>query len=83
MSSWLVESYWPPAAGSPDLAAERLRTLVGTDGSRAARLVGGVHLPGDEIMLWRFEADEPDTIRQQMDAAGITYERIVEAVETS
>ena len=78
MTAWLVESYWPTVAGPPDLGAARLR---GAEVERGVRLVGVVHVPADEMALWRFEAPAVDVLRSALEAAGVTYERIVEVVD--
>jgi hypothetical protein len=77
MPTWLVESYWPAAAGTPESAADRLRQLAPPD----VRLIGVVHVPGDEMALWRLEAVDRDTAAAACEEAAITFERIVEIVD--
>jgi len=77
MPTWLVESYWPAAAGTPESAADRLRQLATSD----VRLIGVVHVPGDEMALWRLEAVDRATAEAACAEAAITFERIVEIVE--
>jgi hypothetical protein len=76
MTAWLVESYWPAGLGSTDTAAARIRS-VGAD----VRLIGIVHVPADEMALWRIEAADPELVRGVLDAADVMFERIVEIVD--
>ncbi|MBA2721164.1 MAG: hypothetical protein H0U52_18270 [Chloroflexi bacterium] len=78
MTAWLVESYWPTALGSPDPVAARLRAIAVDAGMR---LVGVVHVPADEMALWRFDAPAADVVRLALQAAGLTFERIVAVVD--
>lgn len=78
MTAWLVESYWPTSLGSPDPVAARLRT-VGVEAG--THLVGVVHVLEDEMALWRFDAPAADDVRSALDAAGVTFERIVAVVD--
>jgi hypothetical protein len=78
MTGWLVESYWPAALGSPRQVAARLRAVALGSG---LSLVGVVHVPEDEMALWRIEAAAADDVRSAMDAAGVTFERIVAVVD--
>ena len=77
MPTWLVESYWPATAGTPEAAADRLRDLSGPD----VRLVGVVHVPGDEMALWRLEAVDRAAAEAACRHAGVAFERIVEIVD--
>jgi hypothetical protein len=78
--SWLVESYWPPAAGSPDVAAARVHAVAGR---HAVRLAGVIHVPRDEMALWRFEGIDPSAIEATCHDAQVTFERIVEVVDVA
>ena len=78
MPTWLVESYWPATAGAPESAADRLRQRATSSG---VRLIGVVHVPGDEMALWRLEAIDRDTAAAACQQAAITFERIVEIVD--
>jgi hypothetical protein len=77
MPAWLVESYWPPATGSPDAVADRIHALAEAN----VRLVGVVHVPADEMALWRFEARDRAGVESLCAAAGVRFERIVEVVD--
>lgn len=77
MPTWLVESYWPATAGTPESAADRLRDLARPD----ARLIGVVHVPSDEMALWRLEAVDQEAAATACQQAAIAFERIVEIVE--
>ena len=78
MTAWLVESYWPKALGSPDPVAARLRAIAVDTGMR---LMGVVHVPEDEMALWRFDAPAADAVRLALQAAGVTFERILAVVD--
>ena len=77
MPTWLVESYWPAAAGTPESAAERLRQVTASE----TRLIGVVHVPGDEMALWRLEAVDHEAAAAACRQAAIAFERIVEIVD--
>lgn len=77
MTTWLVESYWPAAAGAPESAAERFHQIASSD----ARLLGVVHVPGDEMALWRLEAVDAAAAEAACRQAAIAFERIVEIVD--
>lgn len=78
MPTWLVESYWPTAAGSPDPAAGRLLRAAETLGGA---FVGVVHIPNDEMALWRVEAAAPDAVAAIFAAAEVEFHRVVEVVD--
>ena len=80
MRSWLVESYWPPHAGSPDAAAGRIHAAAAR---HAVRLAGVVHVPGDEMALWRFEGIDRTAIQAACQDAEVSFERIVEVVDVA
>jgi hypothetical protein len=48
---------------------------------RQIRFVRSTFLPTDEVGFFVFEAEIADVVRDLAARAGITYERIVEAVE--
>lgn len=77
MPAWLAESYWSPATGSPDSVADHIRAVAEAD----VRLVGVVHVPADEMALWRFEAHDRARVEAVCTLAGLRFERIVEIVD--
>ena len=77
MATWLVESYWPTAAGSPDSAADRFRRTAGEH----ARLIGVVQVPADELALWRVDAPDVAMVELACRRAEIPFGRIVEIVD--
>jgi hypothetical protein len=83
MPSYLVESYLPhgrsdelPAAAARARGAARALS----DEGKRVRYVRSALLPGDELCLHLFEADSPALVSEVSELAGITAERVVEAV---
>ena len=83
MPSYLVESYLP-RGGAEELEAAAARA---SDAARALSLQGrrvrylrSALLPGDELCLHLFEADSAALATAASELAGITAERVVEAV---
>lgn len=74
MESYLADS--TTAVG--DARAQAQRTAEVGDGVRYLRTT---FLPGDETILHLFEAPSIEALREAGRAAGLPYERIVEAVE--
>jgi hypothetical protein len=82
--SYVVEAYVSSLEGGRlDDAAERAReaaAALAAEG-RQIRFVRSTFLPTDEVGFFVFEAEIADVVRELAARAGITYERIVEAVE--
>lgn len=83
MPSYLVESYVPhgrseevQAAAARARSAARALSAVG----KRVRHVRSALLPGDELCLHLFEADSATVVGEASELAGITVERVVEAV---
>ena len=47
---------------------------------RSVRYLRALHLPGDELCLYLFEASSPDLVAEAVTAAGLRHIRVVEAV---
>ena len=84
MPSYVVEAYVSSLEGGRlDDTAERAReaaAALAAEG-RQIRFVRSTFLPTDEVGFFVFEAEIADVVRELAARAGITYERIVEAVE--
>ena len=87
MPTFLVERYapgpWPALPGTPH------RSAVAEAGSGTARegavpgavrLVLSAAIPSDEIVLGLFEAPTQDALAAELDARGLPFIRIVEAL---
>lgn len=83
MPSYLVESYLPHG-GSEELGATSARACRAARalsvGGRRVRYLRSALLPGDELCLHMFEADSAALVSEASELAGITAERVVEAV---
>jgi len=73
MPEYLVELY---TVTDPD-AADLARLGDGT----AVRYVLSILIPGDETFLHLVEADSPERVAEAFERAGLTADRIVEAVD--
>ena len=79
MTTFIVESYVADADAADAEQRARLAAEVGT----GVRYVRSTFLPGDETVLHAFEADSAAALQQAVRAAGLPYDRIVEAVEAA
>src|SRR5436190_20868352 len=82
--TYVVECYLPgiddaAVQRAVDGAAGEVRRL----GSKAAGVeyLGALLMAIDEVVLHAFRADGPELVRQVSEAAGLSFERIVESVE--
>ena len=73
MPEYLVELY---TVTDPD-AADLARLGDGT----AVRNLRSILIPGDETCLHLVEADSPERVAEAFERAGLTADRIVEAVD--
>lgn len=83
MPSYLVESYLPRArADELRDAAERARLAAEALASegRAVRYLRSTFLPVDEVCLYLLEAESAEVAGEAMERAGISFERVVEAL---
>jgi hypothetical protein len=83
MPSYLVESYLP-RGGAEELEAAAVRASGAARAlslqGRRVRYLRSALLPGDELCLHLFEADSAALVSAASELAGITAERVVEAV---
>jgi hypothetical protein len=81
--TYLAEAYMPRGTGSGlEAVAGRLAAACAAVSRprRAVRYLRALHLPGDELCLYLFEASSPDLVTAAVTGAGLRYIRIVEAV---
>jgi hypothetical protein len=86
MPSYLVESYVPRArADELRDAAEHARmaaAALAAEG-RVVRYLRSTFLPLDEVCLYLLEAESAAVAGEAMERAGISFERVVEALPVS
>jgi hypothetical protein len=81
VTSFLVETYAPT---STVLAEAEVRARRAAELARAetpVRYIRSIFVPDDEMCLHMFEAPSAEALREASDRAGLSPERIVEAVE--
>jgi hypothetical protein len=79
MPTYLLESYGPDRDDT--LADARRRATRTAEGGVDVRYLHTTFLPGEQTLLHVFEAASLDALDQAAGRAGLSYERIVEAVE--
>jgi hypothetical protein len=81
---YLAELYLPSRDARERRAvirkAERAGVKLAQDGAQV-RLVRSVTVPGDEMCLLFFEADSRDAVVRLGEAAGLSFDRVIEAVD--
>jgi hypothetical protein len=84
MTGFLVEVYTPAVAALAEIQ-ERARTAATelSEAGRPARYVRSIVVPGDETCFHLFEAASAEVVLEASRRAGISPQRIVEAVETN
>ena len=80
MAYFVVERYWPGVSGA-DLAplGEVLRRTADEAGAEV-RYLGSVLLVDDNVVQCRFEGVDADAVRRLNDAAGVRYDRVLQAL---
>jgi hypothetical protein len=83
-ATFLVEHYWPGVeAGSSRATAERVRASAAELAASGAA-IGFVHatlVPDEEVVFCVIRADSRSTVEETYRRAGVTFDRIVDAVE--
>lgn len=84
MTGFLVEVYTPAVAALAEIQ-ERARTAATelSESGKPARYVRSIVVPGDETCFHLFEAASAEVVLEASRRAGISPQRIVEAVETN
>lgn len=78
---FLVESYVASSSDAFDDACEKARRTAGE--GRGVRYVDTTYLPGDETVLHLFDAPSADALERAGRRAGLQFERIVAAVQST
>jgi hypothetical protein len=77
MSGFIVERYWPGVTEADvRQAAAALQAAAGPD----VRYLGAVLMPGDEVVLFRFDALTAPHVAASAGQAGLRCDRLVPAV---
>jgi hypothetical protein len=77
MGGFIVERYWPGVTEADvRLTAAALRAAGGPD----IRYLGSILLPGDEVVLFRFDAASAQRVAASGEQAGLRCDRVVPAV---
>ncbi len=77
MGGFIVERYWPGVTEADvRLAAAALRAAGGPD----IRYLGSILMPGDEVVLFRFDAASARQVAASSERAGLRCDRVVPAV---
>ena len=82
MTGFLVETYTPAAAVVAEIEARARRAAAELErAGTPVRYVRSIFVPADETCFHLFEAPSADTVREASERAGLSPQRIVEAVE--
>jgi hypothetical protein len=77
MGGFIVERYWPGVTEADvQQAAAALRAAAGT----GVRYLGSILMPGDEVVLFRFDALGASQVAASAERAGLRCDRLVPAV---
>jgi hypothetical protein len=77
MGGFIVERYWPGVTeAGVRVAAAALRAAAGAD----IRYLGSIVMPGDEVVLFRFDAVSVQRVAACGEQAGLRCDRVVPAV---
>jgi hypothetical protein len=77
MGGFIVERYWPGVTvADVRLAEAALRAADGAD----SRYLGSILMPGDEVVLFRFDAVSAEQVAASGARAGLRCDRVVPAV---
>ena len=80
---YTAECYWPGVTEAKlreaGARAAHAAEAVSREGTRV-RYLGSVLFPGDEVVLFEFDAASPEAVRRASERAELSVERIVEAL---
>ena len=90
MGGFIVERYWPGVTEADVLAASAAlhratggalpsAATVGVAPPDGVRYLGGILVPGDEVVLFRFEAPDAGLVEALGVRAGVRCDRVVPA----
>lgn len=84
MTGFLVEAYAPATSDLVDLEARARRAAAQlAEAGTEVRYVRAIFVPDDETCFHLFEASSPDAVHAASERAGLSAQRIVEAVEVT
>jgi hypothetical protein len=82
VTGFLVETYTPAAAVLAEIEARTCRAAAELEREgRPVRYVRSIFVPADETCFHLFEAASADAVRDASERAGLSPQRIVEAIE--
>jgi hypothetical protein len=79
MDGFVMERYWPGVTAADVWSAGTALTAVSSDD---ARYLGSILMPGDEVVLFGFDAVSADRVSEVSEQAGLRCDRVVPAVFT-
>lgn len=77
MGSFIMERYWPGVTEADVLQAGAALQAAGGDD---VRYLGSVLMPGDEVVLFRFDAASAQQVAAASEQARLRCDRVVPAV---
>lgn len=77
---YLAECLWPGVTQLELTALATRARRVAEDSDGEVRYAGSILMPEDEVVFFVFGSSSPDAVAKAAAAAGIPFERIVEAV---
>jgi len=77
MGGFIVERYWP---GVTEADVRRMAAVLSAAAGPGARYLGSILIPGDEVVLFGFDADSAAQAAARSAQAGLRCDRVVPAV---
>jgi hypothetical protein len=77
MGGFIVERYWP---GVTEADVRRAAAALRAAGGAEIRYLGSILMPGDEVVLFRFDAVSAQQVAASGEKAGLRCDRLVSAV---
>lgn len=77
MGGFIVERYWP---GVTEADVRLVGAVLRQVGGPTVTYLGSILIPGDEVVLCRFEAATPAQVKAVSELAGLRCDRLVAAV---
>jgi hypothetical protein len=77
MGGFIVERYWP---GVTEADVRQAEAALHTASAADVRYLGSILMPGDEVVLFRFDALSARQVAASSEQAGLRCDRVVPAV---
>jgi Protein of unknown function (DUF4242) len=77
MGGFIVERYWP---GVTESDVRAIRAALERAGAPAVVFLGSILMPGDEVVMCRFEAPSAQQVARVNQQAGLRCDRVIEAL---